>query len=301
MYVQTTYAQMYDSVENDIESSNVSQTVQNIEPITYSYGRGILEFSQNYNPSCDISEPNVITIDPKKDELLNIDDKKNHFFAIIRNDIDDSYTYLEAELPRGDVGFPSYLLDMRDDNGERIRGGLVTGDDHFAIVLVASDADTIEPYQKYLGGESLNVSTSRMSTEPGKYELDAILFMSEEYNWISNERCAAHVSWHVTITDEGKIVSENPQTIIGSIKDVTDRYSPLKQSEIVNYQSIQCKSGLELVQKIDGSPACVKPDSIPKLNERGWVGESEFVDVYALHAQEGEVFHIVYSITNGIV
>jgi len=140
-----------------------------------------------------------------------------------------------------------------------------------------------------------------MSIDPGNYELDAILFMSEEYNWIKNERCADHVNWPVTVTDEGKIVPDNPQTIIDSIKDITNRYSPLKQSKMVNYGSIQCKSRLELVQKINDSPTCVKSDSIPKLNERRWLGESELTDVYALHTPEGKIFHIVYSIVNGIV
>jgi hypothetical protein len=165
MSVQITYAQMSDSVENDTESLNGNQTMQNIEPMIYHYGRGILEFSQNYNPSCNISEPNVITVDPRKDELLNIDNKKNHFFVIIGNHIDDSYTYLEYELPQDNVGFPSYLLDMKDSNGERIRGGLVTNDDHFAVVLVASDTDAYvieEAYQKYL-------------------EEKAVMFLDQEY------------------------------------------------------------------------------------------------------------------------
>jgi len=35
-------------------------------------------------------------------------------------------------------------------------------------------------------------------------------------------------------------------------------------------QNIMCKHGFEKIFKIDNSPACVKPESIPKLIERGW-------------------------------
>lgn len=61
-------------------------------------------------------------------------------------------------MPRDNVGFPSYLLDMKDSNGEKIRGELVTGDDHFAVVMVACDTAVYvkeETYEKYLGGEAL--------------------------------------------------------------------------------------------------------------------------------------------------
>ena len=48
--------------------------------------------------------------------------------------------------------------------------------------------------------------------------------------------------------------------------------TPLKQikSEIT-LDEIQCKENLVLIQKHNGSPACVREQSIPKLIERGWI------------------------------
>ena len=47
--------------------------------------------------------------------------------------------------------------------------------------------------------------------------------------------------------------------------------SPLKQFKAgVPIDEIECKDGLFLAGKHDGSPACVKPETIPKLIERGW-------------------------------
>ena len=56
-------------------------------------------------------------------------------------------------------------------------------------------------------------------------------------------------------------------------------FSPLKQFESGIYHSeIRCKDGLKLVMKSSNSfPACVKPDTIPKLVERGWMN-SEYAN-----------------------
>ena len=47
--------------------------------------------------------------------------------------------------------------------------------------------------------------------------------------------------------------------------------SPLKQIKSgIQSQNVICEANLELIQKYDGSPACVKEQSIVKLKERGW-------------------------------
>ena len=52
-------------------------------------------------------------------------------------------------------------------------------------------------------------------------------------------------------------------------------WSPLKQFKSgVTMDQIQCRKALVLMSKHDdGSPACVKPESIPKLVQRGWMSE----------------------------
>jgi len=50
--------------------------------------------------------------------------------------------------------------------------------------------------------------------------------------------------------------------------------SPLKQFKSgITIEEIQCKESLTLVKKYDGTPACVKEQTIPKLIERGWTSE----------------------------
>ncbi|MCV0391994.1 MAG: hypothetical protein K5790_01730 [Nitrosopumilus sp.] len=48
-------------------------------------------------------------------------------------------------------------------------------------------------------------------------------------------------------------------------------HSPLKQHTFgIPFDEIQCKENLVLIQRHDGSPACVKPESINILVHRGW-------------------------------
>lgn len=57
--------------------------------------------------------------------------------------------------------------------------------------------------------------------------------------------------------------------------------SPLKQfNSNVPYDEIQCKESLVLVLKYDGSPVCVKPETIPKLIERGWAKDDSWTAEY---------------------
>jgi hypothetical protein len=56
--------------------------------------------------------------------------------------------------------------------------------------------------------------------------------------------------------------------------------SPLKQfNSGITYEEIKCKETLALIQKYDGSPACVTESTKLKLIERGWTkqaSESEY-------------------------
>lgn len=47
---------------------------------------------------------------------------------------------------------------------------------------------------------------------------------------------------------------------------------PIKQfKDNIPYHEIKCNTGLQLTQKHDGTPACVKPDTFFELIKRGWV------------------------------
>ena len=59
--------------------------------------------------------------------------------------------------------------------------------------------------------------------------------------------------------------------------------SPLKQFHSgVPYDEILCHEDLELVQKYDGSPACVKPETKRILIERGWTQDSSASNIHIL-------------------
>lgn len=52
--------------------------------------------------------------------------------------------------------------------------------------------------------------------------------------------------------------------------------SPLKQIKSgVATDKIWCNEGLKLIYKHNQMPACVRPESIPKLAERGWISETD--------------------------
>jgi len=52
--------------------------------------------------------------------------------------------------------------------------------------------------------------------------------------------------------------------------------SPLKQIKSgVTTDKIRCNEGLKLIYKHNQMPTCVKPESIPKLAERGWISETD--------------------------
>ncbi len=62
--------------------------------------------------------------------------------------------------------------------------------------------------------------------------------------------------------------------VVGSVMDDSIMLSPLKQFKSgILIDKIQCKDNLVLLQKYDGSPACVTPETKTKLIERGWARE----------------------------
>ena len=59
-----------------------------------------------------------------------------------------------------------------------------------------------------------------------------------------------------------------------SIPPYDEIKAPLKQvSQGIEPRDITCKEGLALIIKHDGSPACIKPETIPKLIERNWIND----------------------------
>lgn len=77
--------------------------------------------------------------------------------------------------------------------------------------------------------------------------------------------------------------------------DLLKTLPPLKQLEHgVVVKDITCSKGLQIISKAeDGSPACVRPDTVSKLIERGWGTDLEVVKVKNANAS------VAYRIDNG--
>ncbi len=69
----------------------------------------------------------------------------------------------------------------------------------------------------------------------------------------------------------------SPSQYCGIVEGYDKQYlAPLDQIDHgVEPKFIRCNEGLTLIQKYDGAPACVKPETITKLIERGWGFEIE--------------------------
>ncbi|WP_179370921.1 hypothetical protein [Nitrosopumilus ureiphilus] len=68
------------------------------------------------------------------------------------------------------------------------------------------------------------------------------------------------------------------------ISESHPQLSPLWQQKFgTAWHEIVCNPRLSLVQKYDGSPACVKEQTISKLVERGWAAESETKKTLEIH------------------
>jgi hypothetical protein len=72
-----------------------------------------------------------------------------------------------------------------------------------------------------------------------------------------------------------KMISPEEYSATISISKADEKIiPPLKQNKNnTPFHEIKCNTGLQLTQKYDGTPACVKPETVFELIERGWVSD----------------------------
>ena len=245
----------------------------------HSFGKGILELQES-DKQCTFQMPNysVKSVNASKPiPLLNISDFQHNFFAVLGNNVDNSYHYFQIGLPEG-PGVPSYLLDIQKD-GKQVRGGFYLDYENLAVLMESDIQKKGLPekyYKSYFEEDSKDVTASVETYGPGNYNFEAILLKSDKSNWIKNERCVIHMSWPFVIEDDATIITESPTVDVGKLVDVTENFSPLKQHKAgVNSGSVECKPGLRLILQIEDDsgnkrPACVTQETKDKLIERGW-------------------------------
>jgi len=127
--------------------------------------------------------------------------------------------------------------------------------------------------------------TVRKKTEPNMFD-DAVLSekihaKSNSCEWIAVAKAELvpqtgnYRTWiHITEGTGGNSFSSS-FSVNDYVKEKT-MILPLKQFQSgIILDEIQCNDDLVLVQKYDGSPACVKPESKQKLMDRGWITNNE--------------------------
>jgi len=76
------------------------------------------------------------------------------------------------------------------------------------------------------------------------------------------------------------IKNEDYTAVLRISKIQSDTLSPLKQLQSgITINNIQCRENFILIPKHDNSPACVKPETISKLIERGWTTQLIVQDI----------------------
>ena len=257
---------------------------KDIQSNIFSYYFGILEFTDIGDDSslfCENIQPQVKTgtIEINQDPLLNIDEMDDAFFVILGEHDSDSYSYLQAALPE-DNGRPSFLVDVKKQPYQSITGALYQMDySHLAFVFESDNQNSTinngdADYRKYLAGDSKSVVAPSERLGPGIYDFHVILFQSDRSNGISRDRCAISVNWEFSVDSDGMILTKPPQTKVGKIGIVTEKFPPSKQHQMgVSASQIECKTGYRLVEhdESDGTRiACVTPETKTRLIERGW-------------------------------
>lgn len=137
----------------------------------------------------------------------------------------------------------NYQVIYPDENGNIMHMG--------AEVLCASEQSMHEFNFNPLGGKRTLGNTG--IDKPGTYTVTVTFEKPSKY-------------YPTTISKEFRVV--------GSFAENFNKLSPLKQfKDGVSFKDIKCRDSLQLTQKYDGSPACVKPDTVFELINRGWVSE----------------------------
>ena len=109
-----------------------------------------------------------------------------------------------------------------------------------------------------LSKEGKQIESKKLTVSPdGSY---AFVFQDN-----GEARIPGTYSWNITY-ENGRMGGEFVVVVDSEI------WTPLKQFKSgVSFGEIQCKENLILVEKYDGFPACVKPETERRLTERGWI------------------------------
>jgi hypothetical protein len=122
--------------------------------------------------------------------------------------------------------------------------------------------DEVRYYYNVVNPEGVQIdSTLWFAREDSEYKFET---SHPAYNIVKAGKYSLNFEKAIEMERTGEIVET-------AFFDITTNPPPLAQFERgVNTNDVKCNQRLELILRYDGFPACVKPESIPKLVERGW-------------------------------
>lgn len=113
--------------------------------------------------------------------------------------------------------------------------------------------------------------TVRMSFEDVTFFDERIMSLAMERHDKEYSRGYDVVFGEFKDEDVGVLTSVTDESDFTKLLVFTNNISPYAQLDLgIEPDSISCKVWLDLIQRSDGSPACVKPETKQKLIERGW-------------------------------
>jgi hypothetical protein len=185
------------------------------------------------------------------------------------------FVYLTKNGGQYDVLPVSFALDKRESRGPppTIQLTKSPSDDNFMQgdkIFVSGEVRKMELVKAAKEGENLDAKLRLLETDDRNNVVfsDLMEIMSDgSYNY----------KLDTTIIPPGKYeleVNYGPSTYGNgiTIEPNFQFWFPLRQfNSGISIDEIQCKENLVLIQKHNGSPACVKPETKIKLVERGWV------------------------------
>ncbi|MCV0391954.1 MAG: hypothetical protein K5790_01525 [Nitrosopumilus sp.] len=151
---------------------------------------------------------------------------------------------------------------------------------HSLIFLTSLSEDFIDTYTI-----TMNVQTFSevLATDYAKTSDSMVVLVNgvdQPYKTIEDNEIISWIFYAPISSDEVELLPSSPRFGTGTYKfdkipnGSPKIYPPLKQDHVgIATENIQCKDELLLLQKYDGSPACVKPESINILVHRGWADE----------------------------
>lgn len=225
-------------------TSSYGDAISSLRPNTFVNTSGVLEFNNESDSvlSCSVITPTVPEIKTKtiqsKDERLSVDTYPNDLFVILGESNSNSFQYLQipfqSDLSKPDHVYASALLNLKGPSDFESQYRLFQSEGTLALVL-ESDADfshvqinssSYYLYKQYIYDSSLDESSDmRNRLGPGNYDLNSIIFLSDNKYMLEDEVCAFSLDLKFSVDEDGKIISDVPQIHTTKIKNIRDQFT----------------------------------------------------------------------------